>query len=120
MPHHRQVVGDEQVGQPQALLQVLEQVDHLGPDGDVKGRDRFVGDDEVGLKSECAGDADALALAAAEGVRVAVHGVGRQPDQLQQLGDPVDGRVHAPHLPVDQERLADDVQDPRILGLRLA
>ena len=29
--HDRQVVGDEQVGQPELVLQVLEQVDHLAP-----------------------------------------------------------------------------------------
>ena len=69
----RQVVGDEQVGQVELGLQVLHQVDDLGPDRHVEGRDRLVGDDEVGLDRQGAGDADALALAAGELVRVAVH-----------------------------------------------
>src|SRR5690348_18054529 len=30
--HHRQIVGDEQIGQPVAALQVLEQVDDLALD----------------------------------------------------------------------------------------
>jgi hypothetical protein len=71
MAHHGEVVGDEQIGQPQALAQRLEQVDDLRLDRDVERRDRLVADDEVGLDRERAGDADALALAAAELVRVA-------------------------------------------------
>ena len=45
-------------------------------DRDVEGRDRLVGDDELGREREGAGDADALALAAGELVGVAVDGVG--------------------------------------------
>ena len=50
---------------PQLLLQVLQQVDDLRLDRDVERGDRLVADDEVGLGGQRAGDADALALAAA-------------------------------------------------------
>ena len=66
-----QVVGDEQVGQPELALQPLEQVDDLGLDRHVERADRLVGDDQVGLQRERTRDADALALAARELVRVA-------------------------------------------------
>ena len=46
-------------------LQVQQQVDDLGLDRDVERRDRLVGDEQLGLDGERAGDADALALAAA-------------------------------------------------------
>jgi hypothetical protein len=62
---HVQVVGDEQVGEVELGLQVLHQVDDLGLDRDVQGRDRLVADDEAGVQRQGAGDADALALSTA-------------------------------------------------------
>ena len=43
----RQVVGDEQVGQRELVLEALQQVDDLGLDRHVEGADRLVGDDEL-------------------------------------------------------------------------
>src|SRR5699024_3451983 len=60
------VVGDEHQAQPQLALEVGEQVQHLGPDGDVQSAGGLVGDDDLGLQGEGAGDRDALALAAGE------------------------------------------------------
>src|SRR3990172_6477844 len=37
MPHHAQVVGDEQVSQAKPALQLLQQVDHLRLDGYIQG-----------------------------------------------------------------------------------
>ena len=68
-----EVVGDEEVGEPELLLQLDEQVQHLRLDRDVERRHRLVGDDELRLQDERAGDPDALALAAAELVRVAAQ-----------------------------------------------
>ena len=47
VPHHRQIMGDEQIGQAQLLLQVLQQVDDLALDGDIERRYRLVADDDV-------------------------------------------------------------------------
>ena len=74
--HDREVVGDEEVGEAQLLLEVLEEVEDLGLDGDVEGRDGLVADDELRVEGEGAGDADALALAAGELVGVARMAVG--------------------------------------------
>jgi hypothetical protein len=64
--HHAEVVRDEQVGEPELVLQVHQQVQHLRLHRNVERRDRLVGDDERGLTDQRAGDADALALAAGE------------------------------------------------------
>ena len=87
--HHRKVVGDEEEGQFQARLQLEQQVQHLRLDRDVERRDRLVGHDEARVGGERPGDADALALAAAEGVREAMHEFGPQAHQAKQLGHPV-------------------------------
>ena len=67
--HDREVVGDEEVGQAELALEVLEQVDDLRLDGDVERGDRLVADDELRVQRQGSGDADALALAAGELVR---------------------------------------------------
>ena len=87
MPDDGEVVGDEQVGEVELALQVLEQVDDLSLDRDVERRDGLVGDDEVGVEGEGTGEADPLPLAARELVRVARGGIRGQPDGLEQLAD---------------------------------
>ena len=108
--HHRQVVADEQVGQPQSLLQVLQQVDDLGLHRDVQRRHGLVADDQVGVQGQRPGDADALPLPAGERVRVAARVLRAQPDDGQQLGDPVAQRLPLQHL-VDDEGLGDHPAD---------
>ena len=66
MAHQPQIMGDEQHGQAEPLLQLEQQIDDLGLDRDVEGRDQLVGDQAFGLDGERARNADALALAAAE------------------------------------------------------
>src|SRR4029434_10716025 len=52
-------------------VQAEQQVDDLGLDGDVECRDRLVAHHQFGAQDHGAGDADPLALAAGEFVRVA-------------------------------------------------
>ena len=82
-----QVVGDEDVGEPELALQVLEQVQDLRLDRDVERRHRLVADDQLRVDRERARDADALALAARELVREAVVVLRVEADDLQQLLD---------------------------------
>ena len=70
--HHRQVVGDEHIGQVLLLLQLLEQVDDLGLDGHVQGGHALVAHDELGLHHQGPGNGHALAPAAGELVGIAV------------------------------------------------
>ncbi len=110
-----EVVGDEQVGEPELALQVAQQVQHLCLDRHVERRDRLVADHELRLERERPRDADPLALPAGELVRIPVDHVGVEPDRLQQLGD---ARLALRLRPdaVDLQRLADDVADrhPRV------
>ena len=85
VPHHRQVVADEQVGEPETVLQVAHQVEDLRLHRNVERAGRLVADDELGVRRQGAGDADALALAAGELVRILAPVGGIEADQAQQL-----------------------------------
>ena len=104
----REVVGDEQVGQPEVVLEALEQVDDLRLDRHVEGADRLVADDQVGLHGERPGDPDPLPLAAAELVRVALDEGRIQAHELEQLRDPRGPRPAGGEM-VDAQRLGEDL-----------
>src|SRR2546428_2118045 len=82
-----EVVRDEEQRETEPPLQVLQEIEDLGLDGDVQRRHGLVGDDEARPDGERAGAADPLALPAAELVRMAVARVGRPADELEQLLD---------------------------------
>ena len=84
-----EIVGDEDIGEAHLILQLLQEVEDLGLDGDIEGGDRFVGDDEIGLADEGACDADALALAAAEGMGVTAHDLGGEANETEGVGDAI-------------------------------
>ena len=83
VPDDREVVRDEEIGELEVVLQRLEQVEDLRLDRHVERRDRLVGDDEVRVDGERARDADSLALAARELVRIARRRVRGQPDDAR-------------------------------------
>ena len=37
MLYHCQIMGDKKIGEAELLLQILEQIDHLGLDGNIQG-----------------------------------------------------------------------------------
>ena len=51
--HHRQVMGDKEIGQVELRLQILQQVQDLSLDGHVQRGHRLVADDELGLQGRC-------------------------------------------------------------------
>ena len=79
----------EQIGESELGAQPLQQIDDARSNRDVERRYRFVEHQQLRLERERAGDADALTLAAREGLRIAVHVLGAESDQLDQL-------AHAP------------------------
>ena len=83
--HDVEVVGDEDVREPELFLQVLEQVEDLRLNRDVERRDGLVAEDELRVDRERAGDADPLALAAGELVREPVVVLGVEADDLEEL-----------------------------------
>ena len=97
VPHDREVVSDEQVGDAALLLQMAQQVEHLGADGHVQSRDGLIGNDELRLHDQGAGNADALALAAGELTGKAlgdVHGQSAHGEELLHPGGKLLGRHH--------------------------
>ncbi len=103
-------MGDEEIGEVKFLLQIAHQVENLGLDRDVEGGGRLVGDHELGIEGERAGDADALALAAAKLVGITVDGIGGEADDLQELLDA--GLLLGLGAPIEiDQRLADDAAD---------
>ena len=107
--HEPQIVRDEQIGQLQLLLQIHQQVDDLRLHRHVERRHRLVEDQERRVQRERARQADALALAAAELVRIAIEVRRVQADEAEQLGDARRARG-AVAEPVDDERLLDDLR----------
>ena len=95
--HRGEVVRDQQVGDIVLRLDVLQQVHHLRADRHVQRRDRFVQHDQPRPRGQRAGERDALALSAAELVRILRRLLRPQPDLRQQLAHPLrDLRAAAP------------------------
>ena len=84
----RQVVGDEEVREPELVLELGEQVDDLRLNRDVERRHRLVQDHQLRVQGKRASDADPLALAPGELVRKAVRVLGAEPDGAQKLLHP--------------------------------
>jgi hypothetical protein len=110
MAYDRQVMGYEKERQAHALTNVLEQVQHLRTDRDIKGRDRLVADDEPRLGRERAGNADALPLPAREFMRKPSAEFRAQAHLLQKLGN-ARGPLDPAHPGGLLERHLDDLVD---------
>ena len=82
MLDHRKIVGDEHVGQPHLVLDIHQKVENLGLNRDIERRNRLVADDKLRIEREGAGDADSLAAAAVQLVRV---GVGITPSEADEI-----------------------------------
>ena len=90
MADHPQVVGDEDVGEPLGCLEVRQQVEHLGLDGDVQGGHRLVAHHQPGGQGQGPGQAHPLPLAPGKLVGVPVQQV-RGQAHLGQQGRPPGG-----------------------------
>src|SRR2546430_3469583 len=110
VPHHAEVVRDEEVREVLSLLYFLEEVQDLCLDRYIQGARGFVKEQELRFRCEGAGNRDALTLASGELVREAVQVLGSQADLLQQTGT-LFVRLRTGRKTADQERLGDDVLD---------
>src|SRR5690625_3406037 len=81
-----EIVGDEEIGQAEAVAQVLEQVDDTGLNGHVEGGDRLIEDQQLWVRHQRPGDADPLPLTSGELVRIAFGHRGVEPDEFEHLG----------------------------------
>ena len=96
--NHGEVVRNEEVGDLQLHLQVLEQVDDARLNRHVKRGDGLVEKQQLGACGEGARDGDALALAARELRREAVNVVGVDAHEVHELADALVDLVLVPAL----------------------
>ena len=97
----------EEVGDAELFLEVPQEVDDLGLDGDIERRDRLVAHDQLRAKRDCPCDPDPLSLPAGELDWVAVVVLRVQADPIHELLDrclDAAGGTYA----LDLERGADD------------
>src|SRR5688572_9059900 len=85
MLNEPQVVGDEEIGEPELFLQLEEQIHHLRLNRHIERRYRLVGNDERRIERERPGHPYSLALATAELVRIAIEGPGIEADELVEV-----------------------------------
>jgi hypothetical protein len=94
-----EIMGDEDDGLAQQLLQPQELVLHLAADERVERREGFIEKPDIGLDGERAGDADALLLAARQLAREIILAA-LEPDELDHLARPLLALLtrRTPHL----------------------
>ena len=107
---HAEIMGDEQIGQAELVLQIQQQIDDLRLHRHIECGHRLIGDNQAGIERERAGNADALALSAAEGMGKTVHIFDGQLHDIEQFAHPLAPLGGVRHA-VDQQRLADQIAD---------
>ena len=88
---HGQAVRNQQVGEREIALQILQQLQNLRADGNIERGNRLVGHHQARAQHQGARDADALPLAAGKFVRVARERVFAQADGAQDFDDALRG-----------------------------
>ncbi|MNL44315.1 hypothetical protein D3C87_1668820 [compost metagenome] len=109
--HHRQIVGNEQIRQPQFPLQVLHQVQNLRLHRHVQRRRRLIAHQELRVHRQRPRNRNALALAARELMRIAPLVRRIQPHLPEQIANSRHALVRR-HLRMRQHRLRDDAAHP--------
>jgi len=110
MADDAEIVCDEHVGEPELVLEVVQEVDDLGLDGYVERGHRLVCDDQPGIQGERPRDADALSLPARELVRIAIDVGRREADDLQEFPHTLANLATRAET-VDPQRITDDLPD---------
>src|SRR5262245_65600780 len=86
---HADVMADDDVAELELVTEIEQQVENLRSKRNIERRGRLIGNDQLRLERDRPGDADALALAPAERMRVAPHGFGRKPDTFHEQRNPL-------------------------------
>ena len=88
LANHSQVVGDEEVREPELRLQLREQLEDLILNEHVQRRNCLVAHHELRVDRERTRDRDTLPLATRQLPRAALRHSARQRDLVEELGDP--------------------------------
>lgn len=108
---HSDIVADEEIREPLALLEVLEQIDDLGLDRHVKSAGRLVTDNERRPERQGARDGDPLTLPTGKLMGVAPRRVAREAATVEQIEHGPLRFDAGPDDAVDAHRFGDDVGD---------
>lgn len=102
------IVRNEQIGDPQLILQICEQVNNLRLNTDIQSADRFIAYDESWFRRKCARDPNPLPLATAEFVRIPSQKLRFQANPLQETRCFVFSLRGTEGREVHSERFSDD------------
>lgn len=83
--HHRKIMRDEEVGKPEILLQIFQQIENLRLHGNIESGDGFVADQQFRAKREGSCNADTLSLPARKTVRITVQRAFPKPDGPDEI-----------------------------------
>src|SRR5262245_43012763 len=83
------VVGNEDEAEVEPPADVEQEIEDLAADRDIEGGGSLIGDDDARIERQGTGNADALALTAGEGMRVAFHPERIEAHEAHQLGNAV-------------------------------
>ena len=78
-------MGDEYQGQTELINEVGDEIQNLSSNGDVKGRDSFVGDQHRWSWGKSSRDGDPLALSSGELMRIERLGIGSEANRPQEF-----------------------------------
>ena len=108
---NQQVMGNEQIGNSQLLLQLLKHVNHLCLNGNIQCTDCFVTDDKSRISGKGSCDTDTLSLTAGKLMGITGCMLCIQTHQLHQMQDLVSSFSSGGVKLMDIQRLPDDIFD---------
>lgn len=106
-----EVVGDEETGEAQLVLELGDHFEHRLLHAHVERAGGLVGDQQPGFEYQGAGQADPLALTARQLAGCAPREVTRQPDPVEDGGDLAPAVLGGEATAVHPERLGDALAD---------
>ena len=109
--HNTQIMRDEKVSELELLLQIHQQVDDLGLDGNIERAHWLVANDELRLDGECSRNSHALTLPSAELVRVTIHDVLGRPTRSSSSSTRFSPSLPSFTKTMNHERLIENTPD---------
>src|SRR6185295_3948963 len=96
MLHHGQVMSNEQIGEPELGLQILQDIQDLGLNGNIQRGNWLVTNNEFGAEGQRTGNPDSLSLTAGKFMRITAGMIAFQADFAERFKhdvDPLTGRA---------------------------
>ena len=108
MPHHGHVMGNEHICEVPFFLQILQQIQNLGLDGNIQRRHRLITDNKSGIHCQGARNTHTLAAAAVQFVRIGPAHTAVNANQFHKFGS-LSGNFILTVLSTAADRLVDGV-----------